>query len=411
MSPLNRLRAGLPRGFGTIWLSVAVDLVGFGIVLPILPIYAKTFHASSLQAALLVAAFSATSFVFSPLWGRFSDRFGRRPALIVSLLGTAVGSLVTGLAGGLPLLFVGRIVDGASGASISVAQAAAADLAAPEDRPRLFGLLGAAFGVGFVAGPAIGALAALAGPRLPFFVAAGLATLNTVLAWRRLPETRPARGARVAQTGSPPQAAAASPAIAAPVRRVIAVLVGVAFSAVAGFSAFEATFALFGQLRLGLGIASAAGVFAAAGVVIVVVQGVLVHPAVSKLGERGTLLSGLGGNTAGFLMLARAHSWALAAPALLLLTAGQGLIQTTMATVLAGLAPPDRRGEVLGFQQSASALGRVAGPVMGGALLGASASGAPYVASALLTVAAASVLLVGTASGVGGRRTVDRGLG
>ena len=165
----------LPPGFGTIWTAVAIDLVGFGIVLPILPLYAKRFHTTSLEATLLVSVFSAASLVCSPLWGRVSDRFGRKPVLLVSLAGTAVGSLITGLAGGLAVLLVGRIVDGASGASVSVAQAAAADLAGPADRARLFGLLGAAFGVGFVAGPALGSLAALGGPRLPFFLAAGIA--------------------------------------------------------------------------------------------------------------------------------------------------------------------------------------------------------------------------------------------
>ena len=150
---------------------------------------------------MLVAAFSAASFVCSPLWGRVSDRFGRKPVLLVSLAGTAVGSLVTGLAGGLAVLLVGRIIDGASGASVSVAQAAAADLAGPADRHRLFGLLGAAFGVGFVAGPALGSLAALGGPRLPFFLAAVIAAVNTVVAARRLPETHRRRPAAAPRPG------------------------------------------------------------------------------------------------------------------------------------------------------------------------------------------------------------------
>src|SRR5438270_2860281 len=190
MRSRRRGRVPLPPGFGTIWASVVVDLVGFGIVLPILPIYARRFHATSLQAALLLTAFSGAAFLFSPVWGWLSDRVGRRPVLLVSLAGTAVGSLLTGLAGGLPLLFVGRLVDGASGASVAVAQAAATDLAEPAERSRLFGLLGAAFGIGFVAGPAIGSLGALGGPRVPFFLAAGLAVANTTVAWFRLPEPR-----------------------------------------------------------------------------------------------------------------------------------------------------------------------------------------------------------------------------
>src|SRR5688572_5192745 len=185
----ERQRSRLPAGFGTIWVSVAIDLVGFGIVLPILPLYAKRFGASPVTATALVAAFSAAQFVCSPLLGRLSDRIGRRPVLLFSLAGTAIASLVTGLAGSVPLLFVGRIIDGISGASVSVAQAAVADVASPEERPHLLGLLGAAFGLGFVAGPAIGALAALGDHRLPFLIAAAIAGVNAVVAVFRLPET------------------------------------------------------------------------------------------------------------------------------------------------------------------------------------------------------------------------------
>jgi MFS family permease len=378
------LRAPLPAGFGTIWTAVAVDLIGFGIVLPILPIYAKRYHTTSFEATMLVAAFSAATFVASPLWGRLSDRVGRKPVLLVSLAGTAAGSLLTGLAGGLPLLFAGRIVDGASGASISVAQAAAADISRPSERSRLFGLLGAAFGLGFVAGPAIGALAALSGPRVPFFIAAGLAGANTLIAWRRLPETRPpARSAGARRPG---------PIAALMGARGAAALIAVAFSAMVAFSGFEATFALFGQKRFGFGIASAAAVFAAVGALIVVVQGFLVHPMVTRLGEVPTLLIGLGGNTAGLVLLALAHSWSLAAPALVALTAGQGLVQTTMATALVSRADPGSRGQVLGAQQSASALARILGPALLGALLGSEASSAPYFVGAALTAAAAGLV-------------------
>ena len=380
----------MPAGFGTIWTTVAIDLIGFGIVLPILPIYAKRFHITSFEAALLVAAFSAASFVCSPLWGRVSDRLGRKPVLLVSLAGTAIGSLVTGLAGGLALLLVGRIIDGASGASISVAQAAVADLARPSERARLFGLLGAAFGVGLVAGPAIGALGALSGPRLPFFLAAGLAAINTVVAWRRLPETHPVGGgqARLRPMVGPrlgPIASLAGGRGAGP-------LLGVAFGVMVAFSGFEATFALFGQRRLGFGIASAAGVFTAVGVVIVAVQGGLVHQVVRRLGDGRTLMCGLAANVGGLLLLSRAHSWAAAAPALLALTVGQAFVQTTMATALVARSDPAVRGQVLGAQQSASSLARIAGPALGGALLGARASGWPYVVGAGLTAISALLL-------------------
>jgi MFS family permease len=357
---------------------VALDLVGFGIVLPILPLYAKRFHTTSFEATLLVAVFSAASLVCSPLWGRVSDRFGRKPVLLVSLAGTAVGSLLTGLAGGLALLLVGRVVDGASGASVSVAQAAAADLAGPADRARLFGLLGAAFGVGFVAGPALGSLAALGGPRLPFFLAAGLATVNTLVAARRLPEThgfrpRPRRSGRQAV-------------------RAVAPMLVVTFLALVAFSGFEATFALFGARHLGLGIASTAAVFTMVGVVIVAVQGGLVYRVVRVLGETTTLMAGLLANAGGLALLAAARSWAVAVPALAALTVGQGLVQTTMVAIVAGRAEPGWRGSVLGVQQATGGLARVVGPVAGGALLGVAASGLPYVLGAVLSLLGAAVV-------------------
>ncbi|MDE3204234.1 MAG: MFS transporter [Acidobacteriota bacterium] len=405
---------------------MAVDLVGFGIVLPILPIYARRFHASSLAAALLVSAFSAAGFVTAPLWGRFSDRYGRRPVILISLAGTALGSLLTGAATGLVLLFVGRVIDGASGASISVAQAAAADMVPAEERSRLFGLLGAAFGIGFVAGPAIGALGALWGPRVPFFLAATLSAANTVVAWRRLPEThprvpaahppeptsrvgssdpRPGPGGGAPGAAAGPDAPAGSegragpgaaggpgPAWRSPVLRSALPLLVVAFSAMVAFSGFEATFALFGQRHLGLGIGSAAAVFVAVGAVIVAVQGGLVHEVSRRLGETTTLVLGLVLDTTGLVVLAPARSWALAAPALLLLTVGQGLLQTTMASALAGRAGPARRGQVLGAQQSVSALARILGPAAGGALLGSSGSGVTYLFGAALSLFALLVI-------------------
>ena len=161
----------MPKGYWTIWTTVALDLVGFGIIVPILGRYAERFGASGLTVGFLFASFSLAQLLCAPLLGRLSDRIGRKPVIVISLIGTAIGSFITGAAGVLWLLFAGRIVDGASGGSLSVAQAAVADLAPEAERPRLIGLLGAAFGVGFVLGPAIGGLAALGGPHVPFYVA------------------------------------------------------------------------------------------------------------------------------------------------------------------------------------------------------------------------------------------------
>lgn len=372
-------------------MAVAIDLVGFGVVFPILPIYARRFHASPATATGLVAAFAAASFVFSPIWGRVSDRIGRKPLLILSLAGTCIGSLLTGVAGGIALLYVGRVVDGISGASVSVAQAAVSDVAAPSERARLFGLLGAAFGLGFVVGPALGALAALAGPSVPFYAAAALAGVNALVAIRRLPETHhPSPGGDMVDRPRRGLSALSGAGLVGP-------LIGVAFGALLAFSAFEATFALFGSRRLHLTISSTAGVFAVIGLVIVAVQGGLVHAVVSRIGELATLRGGLALDAAGLLVLAFSRSWFGAVPALLALTVGQGLVQTTMSSVLAGRANPARRGEVLGAQQSAGGLARVIGPIVGGVLFQRVGVGAPYVVGAAVMASVLILVLVQSA--------------
>jgi multidrug resistance protein len=378
----------MPPGFSAIWACVALDLVGFGIVVPILPRYAERFGASPTTVGLLVASFSIAQLVFAPVWGRVSDRIGRKPVLIASLVGTALGSLLTGLAGTLWLLFAGRVLDGMSGASVSVAQAAVADIAPAEQRARLLGLLGAAFGLGFVAGPAIGALAVLGGPHVPFFIAAALAGANAVVAWKRLPETMPLRAS------SPQPRPDEEPQVgelAEPGQRTGGLLL-VTFLGMLAFSAFEATFALFAEGRLGLGESSTYAVFAAIGAAIVVVQVRVVGPVVRRLGEQRAVQLGLVCNGAGLALLARVHGWGLLVPALLLLTVGQGLITPTLASLVAGRVGERRYGAGLGVQQMAGGLARVLGPLAGGALLQHVAMSAPYAAGAAVVVLAVVVL-------------------
>ncbi len=383
-------RTPLPAGFSAVWTCVAIDLVGFGIVLPILPLYARRFGASPTAIGLLVASFSLAQLVFAPVLGRLSDRVGRKPVLVLSLAGTAVASLVTALAGTLWLLFAARVADGVSGASVSVAQATVIDLAPAEERSRLLGLLGAAFGLGFVAGPVLGGLAALVDPRLPFFLAALIAGVNAVAASRRLTETVPRAGASTPAAevglGGGDIAAPAGPAGVGPGLGAYAL---VAFVALAAFSAFEATFALFGQRRLGFGETSTAAVFAGVGLLIALVQVALVRPCVRRLGERGALRCGLLVNAVGLLTLAAVRSRASLVPAVVLLTVGQGLVTPTLSALVGGTAAAGRRGGALGVQQAAGGLGRVAGPVAGGVLFQHVGTASPYVGGAILMVAAA----------------------
>ena len=377
----QRSRQPLPRGFTAIWSTVALDLVGFGIILPVLPLYARKFHATPGLIGLLVASFSVAQLLCSPLWGRLSDRIGRKPVLIVSLLGTAVGSLLTGLAGGLVLLFLGRLVDGGSGASVSVAQASVADLAAPKERARLLGLLGAAFGLGFVLGPALGGLLSLVSPRLPFFVAAALAGGNAIVALRRLPETHH-HATREATSRSRHLLS----------QRGVAGLLAVAFLSLVSFSAFEATFSLFGNRRLGLNLSSTYALFTVIGVMIAADQVVLVRRAVDRWGERGALQAGLVLNAGGLALLVGVRSLGALVPSLVLLTTGQGLITPTLTSAVVGQAPAGERGRLLGVQQSVGGLARVVGPVIGGVAFGRLGVWVPYAGGAALLLGASALL-------------------
>lgn len=416
-------RQPLPRGFGVIWTTVAIDLVGFGIVLPILPQYAERFGAGAAVIGVLSASFSLAQLLFAPFWGRLSDRIGRKPLLIMSLFGTALGSLITGLAGAIWVLFVGRIIDGISGASVSVAQAAVADVSPPGQRARYMGLIGAAFGVGFVAGPAIGAMAALGGPHVPFFVAAAIAAVNGLIAIWRLPET--ARGveghplavpeivaARAAEfaayeTASVSASASVSDADAdadadagtrhlTPSghsrfdrrhRSAIVRFILVSFVGVVAFSGFESTFALLADARYGLGLSATAAVFAGIGIVLVGVQGGLVGPVVGRLGEIGALRAGLIANAVGLALLSFDAGWPGLVLALLALVVGQGIITPTLSSAVSGRAG-DETGLWLGWQQSAGGAARVVGPLSAGALFQFLGVGWPYAVGAVLVVLA-----------------------
>jgi multidrug resistance protein len=384
----SRTRRPLPPGFGVIWTTVALDLVGFGILFPVLARYARDAGASPATAGLLVASFSLAQLVFSPLTGRLSDRVGRKPVIIMSLVGTAVGSLLTGLAGSLWLLFLGRILDGASGASVSVAQAAVTDVAPPEERARLLGLLGAAFGVGFALGPAIGGVAALVDHRLPFFIAAGIAAVNALVAVRRLPETRPVvvDGARVVGADDPgdedvdDDTRRGASASRAAVRRLMLVT----FVSLVAFSGFEATFSLLAEARFHLSESSTYGVFFLVGIGLVLVQGGAIHTVVAKWGEARTLRFGLLCNGVGLSLVAVDGGWTLLSLSLVLLIVGQGVVAPTLASLVAARVPSRRRGEALGIQQSAGGLARVAGPVLAGLLFEHAGIPAPYVVGAAL---------------------------
>ncbi len=376
-------RPPLPKGYWTIWTTVALDLVGFGIVVPILGVYAERFGASGYAVGWLFATFSLAQLVFSPLLGRLSDRIGRKPVIVISLVGTAVGSFVTGAAGALWLLFLGRVIDGASGGSLSVAQAAVADIATPEQRPKLVGMLGAAFGVGFVLGPAIGGLAALGGPHVPFYVAAALAAVNAVAAIVRLPETHPAAVSTADGERRGLRALPSSPGL-----RRLALL---GFLTTFAFVAFEATFSLFGSNRFDLTEGSTAAVFLGIGLVLVAIQGGGFGALATRVGVPRLYAGGLAVVAVGLMVVGVSTAWPGLLIGLFLLSVGQGVASPSLTELVNREAGERNRGEAMGFQQSSYAVGRVLGPPLAGSAFDRIGVWSPMVLGGVIT--AVSVLM------------------
>jgi len=351
-----------------IWLTVFIDMVGFGIIIPVLPFFAVRHHATPVELGILLASYSLMQFVFAPVLGTLSDRVGRKPVLATSLLGTAVASAILGLAAGLEnalwLLYVARCIDGVTGANISTAQAYVADVTTPEKRARGMGLIGMAFGLGFVLGPAIGGILADVDISLPFYAVSGLAVINALLVMARLPE--PSRHLSVA-TDARSRFARLGYALRSPFTSLLLVILLIATIA---FSGMESTLALLLADRFEFGPTETGYLFVLVGVVMAVVQGALVGRLVDRVGERplivfGTLILAIG---LGLLGLPVAPSLPITVTALVLLAIGAGLYNPALTSLVSRLTPTAAQGVTLGVSQSMSAIGRVIGPLVGGTL-------------------------------------------
>ena len=256
-----------------IFLTIFVNLVGFGIIIPLLPFYAETFGASPLVIGLLFAVFSLGQLIAAPLLGDLSDRYGRRPVLIFSLRGTVVSFVMLALAQSIAMLFLARIVDGLSGGNISTARAYVADITEPKDRARAYGILGAAFGLGFIFGPALSGLLAKVSYTAPIWAAAAITLVATVMAWLWLPET-----VHRAHAGTGNPLRYLPELLQRPVvRRILAIDFVFWFA----FAIFQTTFALFVARRFGFDAAQTGYLFAGFGLLGAVVQGGFIRPIVA----------------------------------------------------------------------------------------------------------------------------------
>jgi MFS family permease len=367
-----------------LFLTVFIDLMGFGIVIPLLPIYAERLHATPAAAGALIAVYSLMQLVFAPVWGAVSDRLGRRPVLLVCLSGSALSYLLLAAAwsagaAALPTLFAARILAGVAGASIPVAQAYIADVTTQAERARGMGLIGAAFGLGMVVGPAIGGGLSLLGLRVPEFAAAALCLANVVLAARRLPESLPAAARRPSRFRHPLSRAAF---LEVATRPGAAALLGVFFLVTLGFAVLEGTFSLAASHLFGYTPAGIDGLWLYMGLVAVVVQGWLVGQLAGRLSERLLVIAGAALLAVGLGWVPNARGTATLLAATGLVVAGQGLAGPSLSSLISKTTGAAGHGQVLGVSQSLSAGARVLGPAGGGFVFHLMGAEAPYLAAA-----------------------------
>ena len=374
-----------------IFLTIFVNLVGFGIIIPLLPFYAQTFGASPLTIGLLFASFSLSQLVAAPILGDLSDRWGRRPVLIFSLVGTVVSFVMLAVANSLFMLFAARIVDGLSGGNITTARAYIADITTEENRAKAYGLLGAAFGLGFIVGPALGAAFSHISYTAPIWAAAVITVVATTLAVFWLPETvhRADAGGR------------------APWRAVVEswhlphlrVLFTIDFMYWAAFAVYQTTFALFGARRFAFDAAHTGYLLSIFGFLGVVVQGGMVGPVVKSLGERRTLSLGLACAAIGWGGSAMTHSLPVFIAMLVPGAVGIGLCNATLSSLISKSASPREQGRVQGAAGALESLGRTLGPVWGNGTLQRFGEGTAYGSAAIVLIGAATLTIAYHAPG------------
>jgi DHA1 family tetracycline resistance protein-like MFS transporter len=353
-----------------IFLIVLVDVLGLTIILPLLPFYAEHFGASATQVGLLISTYAFCQLIAGPILGSMSDRMGRKPLLIVSQLGTLVGFLILAFANSLWLVFVSRIIDGLTAGNLSLAQAQISDVTTPENRARSFGIIGIAFGIGFMIGPGITGLLARYGNQYPIFAAAFLSASSVICTATLLPRVTPhaddgESGPGGKRLGVFEWGAYAQYFQRPELGRLLLQFFFFAFS----FAMLMSGFALFGERRYHYGAKEVSYVFLWVGFLGVILQGSLMKPLVKMLGERKLVWTGFAGNIAGYAMLA----WSRTVPQLLAATTvssyGNGVLRPSVTALITHQAGRREQGVVLGLTQSLTSISQIVGPIIAGAMI------------------------------------------
>jgi multidrug resistance protein len=399
-APVARQRSSL----AIIFVTVLIDLLGFGIVLPLLPYYAHQFHASGIAAGALIAVYSAMQLVCAPLWGQWSDRIGRRPVILVSLAGSTLSYFLFAMADGIGLLFVSRILAGVAGANIPVAQAFIADSTSERDRPRGMGLIGAAFGLGFVFGPAIGGLLAQYGHHAPGLAATIICALNLIAAFWRLPESLAPEHRQRRRASHPLRHARQA------LRRPhLALPLGLFAAVVFSFSTMETTLSLLCASAYGMSPSHIYWLFGYMGLMTTLMQGGLIGRLSRRAGEArlvvvGSALLAVGLGAAPFTPPVLPLLMALGAVAF-----GQGVSSPILASLISKVSPASERGVTLGVSQSLGSLARILGPIWGGVLFDVAGPAGPYVTTAALMGVATGIAMALSRSAPAGDSRVEAG--
>jgi len=366
---------------------VIVDLIGFGIVMPILPYLAREHGASGTWLGVIAMGYAAAQFACAPLWGRLSDRIGRRRVLLVTIAGTAASLAALGFATSLAGILAARVAAGAFAANLGVASAYIADVTPESERTRWMGLLGASFGVGFVLGPALGGLLAPYGHAVPMLFAAGLAAVNGAFAFSALREPEAhaaAAGARAGRSG----------ALRDPLVRRLC-LANLVFTI--AVTQLETLFAFFMADRFAWREREFAFLLVAMAVVMGAVQGGGMKALSARFSERALVVGGTALLALAFFALPEMPTVAWLVAPLVAAAVGRGVAQPALMSLASLAAPPGERGAVMGSFQAAASLGRVAGPLAGGLLYDVSMAGPFLLGGTLL------VLVVGLGRGLPGR--------
>ena len=399
-----------------------IDLVSFGLIIPLLPTYAKRLDASGLTLGLLLSAFSLAQLIFNPLLGRWSDRVGRRRVLLLSIGGSVLSHALLGIADlrvSLTLLFVARLLDGVTGANIATAQAYIADVTTPENRARGMGLFGAAFGLGFVAGPGIGAGLVYVGHLVsgeryatawPAFGASAIALAAFLCVWRWLPESRKPAGTSGSRYAT----------LSLDLLRIVRgqsrlrELFTIMFTSIFAFVLLEVTFVYLCTDKLGIGMAAIGLIFAYIGILMVIVQGGLIGPLVRRFGEPTLIAIAPFITAVGFMLIAAIPwtqsagvAWTLLLVGCVPIALGNGLTTPNVNALISRQAHKDRQGLTLGLAQGIGSLARTIAPPIGGLLYDYGASWPYWVGAAIYVCLASYAMRVRPAQ----MRALERGAG